>query len=74
MSCRWSTRSRLRATFDRLAGACPESLGVLMELARMRRQDDFRWLAQSQGVALEDVDLLWEGVLARLEADRPPAV
>jgi hypothetical protein len=69
MSCRWSCRSRLRATIDRLAGACPESLPVLTELARTSRRDDFRWLAQSQGVPAEDVEMLWDGLLAPDGAD-----
>jgi hypothetical protein len=59
---------------DRLAGASPESLAVLIELARSDRKDDFRWLAQSQGVPGEDVEMLWDGLLVPDRVDQPPAV
>jgi hypothetical protein len=59
MSCRWSCRSWPRAPLDRLAEEHPDLLVVLADLARSHRQNEFRWLARSQGVPGEDVEALW---------------
>lgn len=39
---------------------------LLVELARSGREEDFRFLAASQGVAPELLNDLWRGTLARL--------
>ena len=52
----------------RVACAPPASEGiaaVYAELAEAGRWEDFRWLAESQGLARERIDLLWAGLLAR---------
>ena len=38
----------------------------LTDLAREGREEDFRWLARSQGVPESDLDSLWRGTLARV--------
>jgi len=44
---------------------------VYAELAEAGRWEDFRWLAESQGLARERIDALWTGLRARqrLRAD-----
>jgi hypothetical protein len=38
---------------------------VYAELAEAGRWEDFRWLAESQGLARERIDALWAGLLVR---------
>jgi hypothetical protein len=38
---------------------------VYRELAEAGRWSEFRWLARSQGVAVERIDELWNAMLAR---------
>jgi hypothetical protein len=38
---------------------------VYAELAEAGRWEDFRWLAESQGLARERIDALWTGLRAR---------
>jgi len=52
----------------RAACAPPGSEGVAAvyaELAEAGRWEDFRWLAESQGLARERIDALWTGLRAR---------
>ena|SRR5438132_730331 len=44
----------------------PDSVEVLLELARADREDDFRFYALSQGISVGDLDALWEGTRRRL--------
>jgi len=50
----------------------PEGIAaVYAELAKAGRREDFRWLAESQGLARERIDALWAG-LSELSARRRP--
>ncbi len=52
----------------------PEALAsVYRELAESGRWDEFRWLARSQGVAVDRIAELWEAMLAQGAEPRPPA-
>ncbi|HEX9822638.1 MAG TPA: hypothetical protein VGD07_23820, partial [Methylomirabilota bacterium] len=42
---------------------------VYAELAEAGRWEDFRWLAESQGLARERIDALWTGL--RAAGERP---
>lgn len=46
-----------------------ETAATYMELARQRREDDFRWFARSQGMTPEMVDALWRELCSRMRAD-----
>ena len=55
MSCRFSLSGR--ESIAALIGV--EVVDLCRDLAIADRQDDFRWLALSQGVPAERVDELW---------------
>ena len=62
MSCRWA-----RASHASGASGVPaetDAAAVYRELARSRREEEFRWFARSQGVAQENVDRMWTAALA----------
>ncbi len=65
MSCRWARTSPA----SDVHGQASETLAVYRELARDRRKDEFRWLAQSQGVPTEHVERMWRAAVAETSAD-----
>ena len=65
MSCRWTSASPLPTWPARDPGAGAELASVYADLARARREEDFRWLARSQGMRPETIDSLWQDLSAR---------
>jgi hypothetical protein len=47
-----------------------DTVAMLTDLARAGREDEFRWLARSQGARAEELDALWTGTVARARRRR----
>ena len=46
---------------------------ILLDMARLGQERDFKDLAGCLGVPLEDLDAMWQGTVARLRRDAPQA-
>lgn len=58
MSCRW-TCGGVPAPGEVAGIVRGAAAATYLELARARREEDFRWFARSQGMTGETIEALW---------------